>query len=90
VLHGLTGAERTLNLPLPQRRGADDDVDYQVAAADGPAGRSLILHRRQAGIHRAATGVGASVEDMADVWVVIGIVGFVAAMLGLIRGLERL
>jgi hypothetical protein len=53
-------------------------------------GRSLILHRRQAGIHPAATGVRASVVVMADVWVVLGIVGFVAAMLWLIRGLERI
>jgi hypothetical protein len=44
-------AERTLNVALPQRKGAD--VDHQVAAADGAAGRSLILHRRRAGTYEA-------------------------------------
>jgi hypothetical protein len=52
--------------------------------------RSPILHRGTATVHRAATGVRASVVVVADVWVVLGIVGFVAAMLWLIRGLERI
>src|SRR5262245_46893516 len=51
--------------------------------------RSPILHRWPAALHHAVTGRGARVEDMADVWVVIGVAGFVFAMLALIRGLER-
>ena len=55
-----------------------------------PRLRSPILHRGTVAVHPGATDVRASVVVMADVWVVLGIVGFVAAMLWLIRGLERI
>jgi hypothetical protein len=41
------------------------------------------------GVHPVVTGRSAMLGRMADLLVVLGIVGFVAAMLGLIWGLER-
>ncbi|GAA5200097.1 hypothetical protein GCM10023322_77210 [Rugosimonospora acidiphila] len=51
--------------------------------------RSPILHPSRARIHRAATGPGIRLRSMADFLVVLGIVAFVAAMLGVIKALER-
>ena len=41
------------------------------------------------GVHPVVTGRSAMLGLMADLLVVVGIVGLVAAMLGLIWGLER-
>jgi hypothetical protein len=53
------------------------------------ARRLPFLYRLRLGVHHAVTGWFAMLGGMADLLVVVGIVAFVAAMLGLIWGLER-
>ena len=61
-----------------------------TAVDHGPGSRRLpFLYRLPLGVHRAVTGWFAMLGGMADLLVVVGIVVFVAAMLGLIWGLER-
>src|ERR1700754_363020 len=74
--------------PYVERTAIRDSADSAVARRTCD-GRSPILHRQVATLHRAVTGRGTRVEHMADVWVVLGVIGFVVAMLALIRGLER-
>lgn len=51
--------------------------------------RSPILHLGEVEFHRPATRRGSRLVGMGDVWVVLGIIGFTAAMLWLVHGLER-
>ncbi len=57
--------------------------------ARAPVTRSPFLHRRRL-VHHGVTAPSRTIEGMGNFLVIAGIVVFVVAMLGLVRGLDRI
>jgi hypothetical protein len=68
----------------------DGEWGLRVPASWPRLARSPDFYRPRTGVHRAVTAPVVMLSAMADFLVVVGIVVFVAAMLGLIWGLERI